>query len=226
MWRSHQRRRPPSRAWTFAVPRGSSPRCRPQWRRQVNLDEGMVGFERPTRGRVTVARHRPVPASPARPGAPRVHPPVGGALPGPDDHRAPGPRRIPGRGFDRPLALRRLDDLAIPAGVKAAALRRSAGAGGPRDRSRDPRRDPGAGRAAGGPGPAGPSRVPVPAHRPRSRARHDRSALVPRRERRAASGGPAGGPGDGRQAARHERGRELGHHRIAVGDVARRLGCG
>ena len=122
--KSYQRRRPPALAGVdLALPRGSiTALVGPNGAGKSTLMKAWVGFERPTRGRVAVAgidpfRHRyralahlayiPQSAALYRELTVAEHLDLAGSL---------------RRGFDRALALRRLDDLAIPDGVKAGAL--------------------------------------------------------------------------------------------------------
>ena len=122
--KSYQRRRPPALAGVdLAVPRGSiTALVGPNGAGKSTLMKAWVGFERPTRGRVAVAgidpfRHRyralahlayiPQSAALYRELTVAEHLDLAGSLQ---------------RGFDRALALRRLDDLAIPDGVKAGTL--------------------------------------------------------------------------------------------------------
>jgi ABC-2 type transport system ATP-binding protein len=122
--KSYQRRRPPALAGVdLAVPSGSiTALVGPNGAGKSTLMKAWVGFERPTRGHVAVAgidpfRHRyralahlayiPQSASLYRELTVAEHLDLAGSLQ---------------RGFDRSLALRRLDDLAIPDGVRAGAL--------------------------------------------------------------------------------------------------------
>ena len=122
--KSYQRRRPPALAGIdLVVPRGSiTALVGPNGAGKSTLMKAWVGFERPTRGHVTVNgidpfRHRyralahlayiPQSASLYRDLTITDHLDLAGSL---------------RRGFDRPLAHRRLDDLAIPASVKASTL--------------------------------------------------------------------------------------------------------
>jgi ABC-2 type transport system ATP-binding protein len=122
--KSYQRRRPPALAGVdLAVPRGTiTALVGPNGAGKSTLMKAWIGFERPTRGRVEVAgidpfRHRyralahvayiPQSAALYRELTITEHLDLAGSL---------------RRGFDRSLALRRLDDLAIPAGVRAATL--------------------------------------------------------------------------------------------------------
>jgi ABC-2 type transport system ATP-binding protein len=122
--KSYQRRRPPALAGVdLAVPSGTiTALVGPNGAGKSTLMKAWVGFERPTRGRVEVAgidpfRHRygalahlayiPQSAALYRDLTITEHLDLAGSL---------------RRGFDRPLAHRRLDDLSIPVEVRAGAL--------------------------------------------------------------------------------------------------------
>jgi len=122
--KSYHRRRPPALAGVdLALPRGTiTALVGPNGAGKSTLMKAWVGFERPTHGHVEVAgidpfRHRykalahlayiPQAAALYRELTVTEHLDLAGSL---------------RRGFDRPLALRRLDDLAIPSGVKAGTL--------------------------------------------------------------------------------------------------------
>lgn len=122
--KSYQRRRPPALVGVdLAVPRGSvTALVGPNGAGKSTLMKAWVGFERPSRGHVAVSgvdpfRHRyralahlayiPQSAALYRELTITEHLDLAGSL---------------RRGFDRALALRRLDDLAIPAGVRAGTL--------------------------------------------------------------------------------------------------------
>ena len=122
--KSYQRRRPPALAGVdLAVPSGSiTALVGPNGAGKSTLMKAWVGFERPTHGHVEVAgvdpfrdRYKALAQLAYIPQAAALyreltiteHLDLAGSL---------------RRGFDRPLALRRLDDLAIPSRVKAGTL--------------------------------------------------------------------------------------------------------